>query len=303
MRSKLAATLLAALPTAFGGGAAAAQQPLFFESFDGDFDNVWFGDPFLPIVPGDPPFIDFVGFPDGEIVSFAGEQVFRITNQLWAVEHNGFAADYVINDPIGIIIEARVRFPSEFGADNGGAFFFRVIRPGGDSFYAGLRKTGAVVQERRIAYGDSNPGAFISSAPFQDDTWYRFRIDSSRPQVLRAQLLDDNGMPVGQVNTSQFSLADLQPNGNEDLYIAVAQHGVGAMPGGTCDVAIDYVQIKPGCPADFLAPWGVLDQSDIDFFIQFFLQQDDFVDLAPPFGVFDISDVDAFIASYLAGCP
>jgi len=295
----LIAASIASAPTA---QTALAQAPLFFESFDGDFDNVWFGDPFLPIVPGDPPFINFLGFPDGEIIPYAGEQAFRLTNQLWAIEYKAFAADYVINDPVGIIIEARVQFPSAYSAENGG-FALRVIQPDGNSFYGSLVKTGAVVQECKIIYGDEAPGGFQNAAPFLDDTWYRFRIDNSRPYVIRVQLLDDNGFPIGQSNTSQFSLQALQPNGDDDLYIAIAQHGVGAMPGDTCDVVIDYVQIKPGCPADFLVPWGVLDQSDIDFFIQFYLQQDDAVDIAPPFGIFDQSDIDVFIASYLAGCP
>ncbi|MEM7755928.1 MAG: GC-type dockerin domain-anchored protein, partial [Planctomycetota bacterium] len=59
-----------------------------------------------------------------------------------------------------------------------------------------------------------------------------------------------------------------------------------------------------GCsPADLVAPFDVIDLSDVDAFIAAFLAGDDAADLAAPFGVIDLTDVDTFIPLFLAGCP
>jgi hypothetical protein len=57
------------------------------------------------------------------------------------------------------------------------------------------------------------------------------------------------------------------------------------------------------CPADLAEPFGVLDLSDINAFINGFVAQDPIADLATPEGVFDLADVNAFLQSFVVGCP
>jgi hypothetical protein len=59
-----------------------------------------------------------------------------------------------------------------------------------------------------------------------------------------------------------------------------------------------------GCGlADVAPPIGVLDLTDINVFINGFLNMSPEADIAPPFGVLDLSDINVFVASFLAGCP
>lgn len=59
-----------------------------------------------------------------------------------------------------------------------------------------------------------------------------------------------------------------------------------------------------GCnAADLNQPFGILDLSDINVFVQGFLTQNAVSDLSPPFGVFDLSDINLFVGAFLAGCP
>ena len=55
--------------------------------------------------------------------------------------------------------------------------------------------------------------------------------------------------------------------------------------------------------ADLAQPFGILDITDVDAFIDFFLAGDPAADLAPNFGIIDIVDIDAFILAFLDGCP
>jgi hypothetical protein len=59
-----------------------------------------------------------------------------------------------------------------------------------------------------------------------------------------------------------------------------------------------------GCTdADIAQPFGVLDLTDVQAFVDGFIAQDPIADIAPPQGVFDLADIQAFIASFNAGCP
>ncbi len=62
------------------------------------------------------------------------------------------------------------------------------------------------------------------------------------------------------------------------------------------------VRINP-CPADLIAPEGVLDFSDVNVFLLRFSFNEAPADLAEPFGVWDFNDVLAFLVSFAAGCP
>ncbi len=55
--------------------------------------------------------------------------------------------------------------------------------------------------------------------------------------------------------------------------------------------------------ADNAEPFGVLDLSDVNGFIDAFVNQLPAADIAAPSGVWDLSDVNAFIAAFNAGCP
>ncbi|MEM1186735.1 MAG: S8 family peptidase [Planctomycetota bacterium] len=55
--------------------------------------------------------------------------------------------------------------------------------------------------------------------------------------------------------------------------------------------------------ADIAVPFGVLDLSDTNAFIDAFVNGGTAADIAAPFGFIDLSDVDAYIAAFLAGCP
>jgi len=59
-----------------------------------------------------------------------------------------------------------------------------------------------------------------------------------------------------------------------------------------------------GCnSADLVAPFGVLDFSDVSAFLGAFGAVHSSADLAPPFGVFDFGDVLAFLTAFGSGCP
>jgi hypothetical protein len=75
------------------------------------------------------------------------------------------------------------------------------------------------------------------------------------------------------------------------------------------DVVVDNITLATdtqiaGCnPSDIVQPFGVLDLSDIQCFIEGFLSEDPISDFAAPFGVFDLADLASFINSFVNGCP
>lgn len=55
--------------------------------------------------------------------------------------------------------------------------------------------------------------------------------------------------------------------------------------------------------ADFVAPFGILNFSDVFEFLVAFGNMDPIADLDVPFGVWDFTDVFAFIVAFGEGCP
>jgi len=73
--------------------------------------------------------------------------------------------------------------------------------------------------------------------------------------------------------------------------------------GGRSDPTLVSVTVTNACAADLAAPFGVLDVSDITFFLTLFAADDPAVDFAEPMGVFTVDDVIAFLVLYTEGCP
>ncbi|MEM7754658.1 MAG: GC-type dockerin domain-anchored protein [Planctomycetota bacterium] len=68
--------------------------------------------------------------------------------------------------------------------------------------------------------------------------------------------------------------------------------------------AIFLTAVDPACNiADLAAPFGFLDLTDVDAFINAFSTGDPAADIAAPFGFVDLTDIDAFITAFTAGCP
>jgi len=57
------------------------------------------------------------------------------------------------------------------------------------------------------------------------------------------------------------------------------------------------------CPADFAAPFGVLNFFDVAAYIGLYNDGDPAADISAPFGSLNFFDVAAFIGLYNAGCP
>ena len=57
------------------------------------------------------------------------------------------------------------------------------------------------------------------------------------------------------------------------------------------------------CPADFAAPFGVLNAADLAAYIDLYQSGDAAADLAEPFGVLNFFDLAAYLAGFTAGCP
>jgi hypothetical protein len=60
--------------------------------------------------------------------------------------------------------------------------------------------------------------------------------------------------------------------------------------------------IVNACPADFDAPYGVLDLADISAFVSLFVDGAYAADLVAPQGLLDLSYLSAFVSSFTAGC-
>jgi hypothetical protein len=92
-----------------------------------------------------------------------------------------------------------------------------------------------------------------------------------------------------------------------ELQGTIGQHDAGGVLAGSFFESRGGSGRRPGpsgCGlADVARPIGVLDLTDINVFINGFLNMSPEADIAPPFGVLDLSDINVFVASFLAGCP
>lgn len=55
--------------------------------------------------------------------------------------------------------------------------------------------------------------------------------------------------------------------------------------------------------ADLAGPFGILNSSDVNAFVDAFLGLEPEADLAPPLGILNSTDINAFVSSFLKGCP
>ena len=94
----------------------------------------------------------------------------------------------------------------------------------------------------------------------------------------------------------------LQPGVDGDLLDAGELHPEPSVNGSYLFSWYAAQAIIAACPADFAAPYGVLDLADINKFVTLFLDDAFAADLAPPQGFLDLADLTAFIQSFLAGC-
>ncbi len=134
----------------------------------------------------------------------------------------------------------------------------------------------------------------VSIFDFTDGQWF----DGNT--VSRAWLADHgyDAFAYGDI------LVDLAADGggaNGGLLDVFRSHPQGRDAGAFFAHVIERV-IFDACPADFRAPWGVLDLADISGFLTGFLQQRPSSDLVAPVGVWDLDDLSAFVTSFTNGC-
>lgn len=130
--------------------------------------------------------------------------------------------------------------------------------------------------------------------------------------------LNPSGAYVSQLNESLGELAFSvnvatggSPNGAHGLAVGpdgtTIFAGAVGIPTGPNTIQRDLLVVAydtgTGCPADMVAPFGVLDLSDVQAFIAAFVAGDPMADLAEPAGVLDLADVQVFVSSFMAGCP
>lgn len=116
-------------------------------------------------------------------------------------------------------------------------------------------------------------------------TWYR----------SGAVVTDDDRVSGAGTGTLRFDPANESDAGS---YTAVVSSPCGSVP--TVPVS---VVILPECPADFTAPFGVLDFFDVSEFLFGYIEERGLSDIAPPFGVWDFFDISVFLSVYNTGCP
>lgn len=79
----------------------------------------------------------------------------------------------------------------------------------------------------------------------------------------------------------------------------VQSGGVFELAGGFWPTAI----AADACPADFAAPFGVLNFFDVAAYIGLYNAGDPAADLAAPFGSLNFFDISTYIGLFNAGCP
>ncbi len=274
---------------------ALAQSAPFEENFNFGFENPW--DTFTFANDG-----FYQGLPSGVFGGLGPYTGWRMTNPLLPLEYVGMSpAGYQFGPDVDLI-EARINTLVQNFDNIDGLFRMRVVSPGGDSITVGLfgfaRST-----TRTFQCGGSLAPVPFQSVPYdyQNNTWYRIRIDNSGPETV-VSLRDDNGQailwcPLGH------SFADLEGFGT-GLYLQIIQQMGTPIGPAQCDVFVDWVRVVPEiCPADVSEPLGQLDFSDIIAFLNAYNAMEPLGDIAPPFGQWDFSDISAYLVFFAGGCP
>jgi hypothetical protein len=95
--------------------------------------------------------------------------------------------------------------------------------------------------------------------------------------------------------------------GTFELSGTIGQHDAGGLLAGSAYEVTSGFWAQSGSGscnvADFAAPYGTLDFTDIIAFLTAFGAMDPQADLAAPTGIFDFTDVIAFLTAFGAGCP
>jgi len=115
------------------------------------------------------------------------------------------------------------------------------------------------------------------------------------------QWLADHGYDSFTYGSTTVDLSADGGGANGGLLDIFKSHPAGTDAGAFFSHVIERVIID-ACPADYAAPYGVLDLADIGGFITRFIEQRPSADLAEPVGAFDLADLSAFVASFTAGC-
>ena len=127
-------------------------------------------------------------------------------------------------------------------------------------------------------------------------------LDVSRHSAHWARSLAFIGIVEARdVPGAALSVALRELDAGPIAFVAANQAGVRILNLQTCDAF---------CPADFVAPFGVLDLQDISAFIGDFQNPfpipplDNRAELlAPPEDIADLADIVVFVESFNAGCP
>jgi len=161
----------------------------------------------------------------------------------------------------------------------------------------------------RKAAGDGNPNTYSAwDVPFNPAL---AAPGAPAVELNGAVTIDFDITPPPGTHTFDFISTTGTIANNASL--SVETMGFAGLPGNFREVSFGVVTTSDGrqslrlvitdCPADLVAPFGVLDLDDVDTFITAFLGGGPAADLVEPIGVLDLADIDAFIASFIAGCP
>lgn len=106
-------------------------------------------------------------------------------------------------------------------------------------------------------------------------------------------------------STTASTYAELQAGDTVEVVLASGSAFVGGRGFSNLSIAkINEIPPAVGCnPADLAAPFGLLNASDVNAFVNAFLVSESAADLASPIGVFTASDINIFVNSFVAGCP
>jgi len=165
--------------------------------------------------------------------------------------------------------------------------------------------SGQLVREIEVPVGE-NAGRFAEVVAIGGDS-----IIIGAPSAVTATISGGAAYVYNLDGNFQRKLIPTSTAEDEQFGVGVAIDGFDAVVGadlsdqaGAGSGAVFLFNLATGCSvADVGIPFGFIDLSDVDAFIEAFLAGDALADIAVPLGFIDLSDVDAFIAAFLAGCP
>jgi hypothetical protein len=135
------------------------------------------------------------------------------------------------------------------------------------------------------------------------DLWIGLTCPTPLDYLDRDNWVWTDGSPVTFTN---WRGAQPDLGGGDDRYIAVNFHRDGSIvwdnyPDSSFRIVQGIVEWPSCAVADLAGPFGVLDLSDINAFIDGFVGDRSIADLDGN-GIFDLADVNLFVQSFVAGC-